>query len=109
MSITIIYFWRKDRCKNSNFRSIFVRITSKNMQKDNIQRQKDNSPSKKVNNYARFSGMAFQMMGTIALGTFLGVKLDAWQQNNFPAWTLGLSLGSVAAALYLMIKQIPKE
>jgi Putative F0F1-ATPase subunit Ca2+/Mg2+ transporter len=65
--------------------------------------------SDKPNNYSRFSGMAFQMLCTIGLGTYAGVKLDAWQGNRFPAWTLGLSLGSIASALYLMIKQIPKE
>jgi Putative F0F1-ATPase subunit Ca2+/Mg2+ transporter len=74
-----------------------------------IPKTMDKNSAENPNKYARFSGMAFQMLCTIGLGTYAGVKLDAWQGNKFPGWTLGLSLGSVAAALYLMIKQIPKE
>lgn len=65
--------------------------------------------SQGVSNLAKYSGLAFQMLGTIGLGVYGGLKLDEWQQNKFPLWTLGLSLGSVAGSLYLLIKQVKSE
>ena len=60
-------------------------------------------------NYAKYTGIAFQMLGTIGLGVYAGLKLDEWQQNKFPVWTLSFSLGSVAGSLYLLIKQVKNE
>lgn len=60
-------------------------------------------------NFAKYSGLAFQMLGTIGVGVYGGLKLDEWQQNKFPLWTLVLSLGSVAGSLYLLIKQVKSE
>lgn len=60
-------------------------------------------------NFAKYSGIAFQMLGTIGLGVYAGLKVDEWQQNKFPLWTLVLSLGSVAGSLYLLIKQVKSE
>ncbi|MFN4144220.1 MAG: AtpZ/AtpI family protein [Runella sp.] len=64
---------------------------------------------RKINNYVKFSGMGLQMLGTIGLGTYAGVKLDEWQGNKIPGWTLGLSLLSIGAALYNFIRQLPKD
>jgi F0F1-type ATP synthase assembly protein I len=59
---------------------------------------------KSVNNYAKYSGLAFQMLGTIGVFTYAGYKLDEWQQSTIPIWTLVLSLLSIAASLYIFIK-----
>ena len=63
-------------------------------------------PPKRTPNYAKYSGMGLQMLGTIGLGTYAGVKLDEWQGNKTPGWTLALSLLSIGAALYHFIKQV---
>ncbi|MCU0339295.1 MAG: AtpZ/AtpI family protein [Spirosomaceae bacterium] len=60
------------------------------------------------NQYAKYAGMGFQMLTTIGLGTYLGVKLDEWQQNKIPGWTLVLSLLSIAISMYNFIRQLPK-
>jgi len=65
--------------------------------------------AKTTNAYAKYSGMAFQMLGTIGAGVYGGLKLDEWQQNHFPVWTLVLSLASVGGSLYLFVRQITKE
>lgn len=65
----------------------------------------DQTP-KRSTNYAKYSGMGLQMLGTIGLGTYAGVKLDEWQGNKIPGWTLALSLLSIGAALYNFIKQV---
>lgn len=63
----------------------------------------------KTSMYARYSSIAFQMLGTIGLGVWGGMKLDEWQGNENPIWTIILSLTSIGASLYLFIRQLPKE
>lgn len=59
--------------------------------------------------FLRYSGMATQMLGTILAFTYGGYKLDEWQQNKVPVWTLVLSLVSIAASLYLLIRSFTKQ
>jgi hypothetical protein len=59
---------------------------------------------KQSNSYAKYSALAFQMLGTIVGFTYLGYRIDSWQQSKIPVWTLILSLGSIAASLYMFIK-----
>ena len=66
------------------------------------------SAGKKSPGILRYSGMAMQMLGTILVFTYAGYKLDAWQANKTPIWTLILSLTSIAASLYLLIRSMPK-
>ena len=58
-----------------------------------------------LNNYAYYSNMGIEMGVIIAAGVFGGVKLDQHLHSS-PLFTLILSLGSVAIALYIMIKTL---
>ncbi|GAB3563090.1 hypothetical protein GCM10027578_06170 [Spirosoma luteolum] len=58
--------------------------------------------------FVQYSGIAFQMLGTIGLGVFVGLKIDEWQQNARPIWTIVLSLTAIGASLYLFIKQLTR-
>ncbi|RZN84532.1 MAG: AtpZ/AtpI family protein [Winogradskyella sp.] len=60
----------------------------------------------RLNTYARFSGIAIQMGAMIAIGTFVGVKLDEKYPNKNNLFTLGFTLGSVIASLVYVIKRI---
>lgn len=71
--------------------------------------QKLREGQKTVNNYAKYSGLAFQMIGAILLGVWGGRKLDAWLDLSFPAFTVGLSLLGIAASLIVLIRGLPKE
>jgi hypothetical protein len=62
-----------------------------------------------TNSYVRYSGLAFQMLGTIVLFTYAGYRLDQWLQPKVPVWTLVLSLVSIAGSLYLFIRGLPKN
>lgn len=65
-----------------------------------------NSKKKKqLDTYAKFSGIAFQMIAVIGLGSYAGVKLDEHYPNLYPMFTLICSLAAVAIAMYLVIKQ----
>ena len=59
--------------------------------------------------FLKYSGMAMQMLGTILVFTYGGYKLDEWQQNKVPVWTLVLSLTSIGASLYLLIRSFTKQ
>ena len=67
--------------------------------------QKPNKDSR-INAYARFSGIAFQMIAIIGLGTFGGVKLDQSYPNKYSVFTIICSLISVGIAMYYVIKQV---
>ncbi|WP_296382429.1 AtpZ/AtpI family protein [Winogradskyella sp.] len=60
----------------------------------------------KPNPYARFSGIAIQMFAIIAVGTFIGVKLDENYPNEHNLYTLMLSLGSVIMSIIYVIRRI---
>ena len=66
-------------------------------------------PQKRYSTFVQYSGIGFQMLGTIGLGVWAGMKLDAWQGNKTPLWTVALSLTAIFASLYLFIRQLPKE
>jgi hypothetical protein len=73
------------------------------------------SPQKRPKNrsplraYAHYSGIAIQMLVIIALGSYGGVKLDEAYPNEYNAYTLICSLGSIALAMYVVIKQVSKN
>ena len=62
-----------------------------------------------THNYMKYSSLAFQMLGTIVAFTYGGYKLDEWQQNSIPVWTLVLSLLSIAGSLYMFIRSVTKH
>jgi len=62
----------------------------------------------KSSGFLKYSGMAMQMLGTILVFTYAGFKLDEWQKSAIPIWTLILSLTSIGASLYLLIRGISK-
>ena len=69
-------------------------------------KKEDQKPGKQLNNYIKFSGIAFQMIAIICLFAFFGVWLDGKFPNNFSAYTLIFSLLGVALAMYFVIKQV---
>ncbi len=68
-----------------------------------IQKKKE-----RLNNYSRFSGVGFQMLATIGVGVWGGVKLDNIYPNNYQVFTVICALISIGVALYLVIKQVTK-
>ena len=64
--------------------------------------------NKSLRKYARFSGLAFELLALIGGGSFAGVKLYQRNANEFPLFTLIFSLSSVMIALYLVIKAVIK-
>ena len=59
--------------------------------------------TRSLNNYARYSGMAFEMLFIIAIGVLGGVKLDE-RLHTKPLFSIICSLAGLAIAFYVVIK-----
>lgn len=60
--------------------------------------------NKTIRDFAKYSGMAFQMVGIILVTTWGGVKLDELLEMKTPVFTIVLSLFGVFAALYTVLR-----
>lgn len=59
-----------------------------------------------IKSYAQFSSMAFKMIAIIAIGAFIGTKLDNLYPNKYDAYTIGVLLLSVILAIVLVVKSV---
>jgi F0F1-type ATP synthase assembly protein I len=64
---------------------------------------------KGLNDFAKYSGMAFQMFGIIFVTAWGGSKLDKIAGNKTPVFTIVLSLLGVFAALYTVLKDFIRK
>ena len=71
--------------------------------------EKPKEPKKRLNDYARYSGLAFQMLAIILIGVFAGVKLDEWLSIKFPVFTLVLTILSVFLSMYFAMRDFLKK
>lgn len=66
-------------------------------------------PRKAPADYARYSGLAFEMLAIIGVGTWGGVKLDEYLGNNTPWFTVVLAPLSVFISLYIVLKDLNRK
>lgn len=71
-------------------------------------KNRKNLRNKGVDDFARYSGLAFQMIGIILVTVWGGVKLDKLTGWNTPVFTIVLSLLGVFAAIYTAVKDFIK-
>ena len=69
--------------------------------------EKDDT-GKQANNFAKYTGMAFQMLATIGLFTFIGYKIDENQVPNKSIYTAILGFLGVIVSLYMVIRSLTK-
>jgi len=74
-------------------------------------KKRKNRDSKKDSMYyfAKYSGLAFEMLGIIVLGVFAGKKIDESRNADFPLWTIILSLLAIFLSLFLVINDVLKN
>ena len=77
--------------------------------KNQFQKNQFRKNKKKYDSFIRYSSLAFEMMGMIALGTFLGFKIDQWMENEFKGFTLGLMILSVIGSVFYSIRNLLKK
>jgi F0F1-type ATP synthase assembly protein I len=75
----------------------------KNLSKSNPRKSKPSAPS----NYAKYTGIAFQMIAIILVGVFGGIKLDqVTEKVEFPLFTLVFTFIAVCLSIYYTIKDL---
>jgi hypothetical protein len=62
-------------------------------------------PKKKVDDFIRYSSLAFEMVVIMGIGVFAGVKIDSWLGFKFPVFTFVLMILSVIGAIYHAIRK----
>jgi F0F1-type ATP synthase assembly protein I len=81
------------------------------MDKPNLSKSKNQQPQnqKPINEYVKYSGLAFQMAALILLGYWLGSKIDKWLELSIPVFTIILILLFLSVSFYSLIKSLPKD
>jgi len=75
--------------------------------KNNGNNQNDiEDDSKPLNSYAKYTGVAFQMMAIIGVFAFIGYKLDIWFKTTTPWITALCCIIGVCLSLYQTIRQL---
>ena len=69
----------------------------------------EDKAKKQVSNYAKYSSMAFQMLASIGLCAWAGVKLDDYFKTKFPVWTLVLLFVGIFGGMYWSVKDLIKK
>jgi F0F1-type ATP synthase assembly protein I len=70
-----------------------------------LKKKNQTSPRNKgLNDFGRYSGMAFQMIAIILVTTWGGIELDKLAKFHTPVFTIILSLLGVFAAIYTAVK-----
>jgi F0F1-type ATP synthase assembly protein I len=62
-------------------------------------------PKKKIDDFIRYSSLAFEMVVIMGIGVFVGIKIDSWLGFKFPVFTLVLMILSVIGAIYHAIRK----
>jgi apolipoprotein N-acyltransferase len=63
-----------------------------------------NKATNPLRQYAKYSGIAFQMMAVMALSAWLGWELDQKLNLQFPIFTLVFIITALALVLYKLIR-----
>jgi len=79
------------------------------MDRQNQSKRKKNKNNSGLKSYAKYSGMAFQMIAIILICVYAGVKLDEITNRQKPIFTMIFSLLGVFAALYISLKDFIKK
>ena len=78
------------------------------MPEKNNNRKKPLRSKESLNSYAKYSGIAFQMIFIILAGVYGGIKLDDWLKTKKPVFTALVSVMAVMLAIFLTIKDLIK-
>ena len=79
---------------------------------DNPKKKKKSQNSKppdNLNQYSRYTGMAFQMIAAILLGLWIGMKIDDVMGNKTPVFAAITTLVFLLATLFLIIRSLTKS
>jgi len=68
----------------------------------------DDQNKKQATNFARYSGIAFQMLATIGVFTFIGYQIDKNRGGTKLIFTAVFGLLAVIVSLYQVVRSLNK-
>lgn len=71
--------------------------------------EKKDQVKKQANTYIKYSGLAFQLLGSIGVFGWLGYMLDQYLELQFPAFMLLFGFLAFGAVMYQVYKSINKQ
>lgn len=66
----------------------------------------ESEEKKSFQSWIKYSTIGSEMVAAVFIGAFGGMKIDEWMGNETPFATVGLLLVGLAAAFYLVFKQL---
>lgn len=66
----------------------------------------DEKKKSAIKDFARYSGLAFQLLGACLAGVFIGRWLDAKMQLERPLWAVFLTVLFMVASLVSLYRQL---
>lgn len=82
--------------------------TSRSAKEKNRKNLPSNKKGKGLQDYAKYSGIAFQMIAIILVMTWIGTKLDKATGLSNPVFTIIFSLLGVFIGIYVAVKDFIK-
>ena len=70
---------------------------------------KENNNRKEASNFARYSGIAFQMLAIIGIMTFIGYKIDENREGKQQIFTAIFGLVGVVISLIQVVRSLNKN
>ena len=69
----------------------------------------NNNESKEVNNFAKYTSIAFQMLATIGIFTFIGYKIDENRSSHKLIFTAIFGAIGTLISLFMVIRGLIKN
>lgn len=76
--------------------------------KEENKKKNEKKKNSQLRNWAIFTGIAFEMGGTIFICAWIGKELDERYPSNKNWFTLGFVLFGLLASIFLVLKQLKK-
>jgi F0F1-type ATP synthase assembly protein I len=69
----------------------------------------ENQEKQQATNFAKYSGIAFQLLATIGIFAFIGYKIDEHRGSEKLIFTAMLGIVGVALSLYQVVRSLNKK
>ena len=69
----------------------------------------EDEKKKPVNSFLKFSGLGLQMLASIGLGAWLGMKLDQYLELQFPVFLLTFVFAIFGGLMYQLYRSLNKD
>lgn len=66
-------------------------------------------PDKPVNTFLKYSGLGLQMLVTIGVGAWLGIKLDQYLELEFPVFLITFVFLLFGGIMYQLYRSLNKD